>query len=287
MEVILFHFNWICERSLFNCLSTNGFFCWSNGGGTIKFDKHYHSISGRVSRWKAAFKANNECYWKEISWNRISDRQTTKCSPVEERTHENKENVRTFSEENPKTSQVRASLQLQIPRRSLQRIMKDVGLKMYRPRLLHTLNDDDFDRRVEFCETLLNRLENDETLMDRVAWTDEVTFKLNGHVNMAIYLPVSMFREPFVVVAYSDHTFLMALWQVRNALTCWKALLYAKLTRKWCMDARRCSTHFSIDVREYLNQNFGTWIGKRGLVDWPPRSPDLTPCDYAVWGIMK
>lgn len=23
------------------------------------------------------------------------------------------------------------------------------------------------------------------------------------------------------------------------------------------------------------------------VVEWPPRSPDLTPCDFSLWGIIK
>jgi len=45
--------------------------------------------------------------------------------------------------------------------------------------------------------------------------------------------------------------------------------------------------HFSVQVRTFLNENFPGWIGRRGIVDWPPRSPDLTPCDFDLWGILK
>jgi hypothetical protein len=40
-------------------------------------------------------------------------------------------------------------------------------------------------------------------------------------------------------------------------------------------------------VRNFLNNTFGEWIGRRRTVEWPPRSPDLTPMDFTVWGIMK
>jgi len=40
-------------------------------------------------------------------------------------------------------------------------------------------------------------------------------------------------------------------------------------------------------VREFLNQHFRTWIGKHGTIDWPARSPDLTPLDYFLWGTLK
>ena len=43
--------------------------------------------------------------------------------------------------------------------------------------------------------------------------------------------------------------------------------------------------HFSLDVREYLNNVFpNPWSGRGGPVQWPPRSPDLTPMDFFIWG---
>ena len=49
--------------------------------------------------------------------------------------------------------------------------------------------------------------------------------------------------------------------------------------------------HFANTVRTFLDQNFGDrWIGRgcgeRNLA-WPPRSPDLTPCDFFLWGYIK
>ena len=39
--------------------------------------------------------------------------------------------------------------------------------------------------------------------------------------------------------------------------------------------------HYSKGVREYLDETFPlTWIGQRGPIDWPKRSPDLTPMDF-------
>ena len=29
------------------------------------------------------------------------------------------------------------------------------------------------------------------------------------------------------------------------------------------------------------------WIGRRGFIEWPARSPDLTPCDYWFWSYVK
>ena len=51
--------------------------------------------------------------------------------------------------------------------------------------------------------------------------------------------------------------------------------------------------HFHNGVRDYLNSNLiQRWIGRFGqedvaLMRWPPRSPDLTPCDFFLWGFVK
>ena len=46
--------------------------------------------------------------------------------------------------------------------------------------------------------------------------------------------------------------------------------------------------HYTIRVRELLNELFpNRWLGRDGPVTWPPRSPDLTPLDYYLWGHMK
>ena len=41
-------------------------------------------------------------------------------------------------------------------------------------------------------------------------------------------------------------------------------------------------------VRRVLDENFPhRWIGRHGTIEWPPRSPDLTPLDYFLWGYLK
>jgi hypothetical protein len=46
--------------------------------------------------------------------------------------------------------------------------------------------------------------------------------------------------------------------------------------------------HFVITVREFLNQEYpNRWIGHDGLINWPARSPDLTPLDFFLWGNVK
>ena len=41
-------------------------------------------------------------------------------------------------------------------------------------------------------------------------------------------------------------------------------------------------------VRAWWYQKFpGRWLGRRGTHEWPAGSPDLTPCDFFLWGWAK
>ena len=49
---------------------------------------------------------------------------------------------------------------------------------------------------------------------------------------------------------------------------------------------RQC--HWGLKVRAYLDTKFpGRWIGRDGPTPWSPRSPDLTPLDFFLWGFIK
>jgi uncharacterized protein (UPF0248 family) len=47
--------------------------------------------------------------------------------------------------------------------------------------------------------------------------------------------------------------------------------------------------HRLVQVRGSLNEVFGNncVVGLRHDVEWPPRSLDLTPCDFFMWGYLK
>jgi len=46
--------------------------------------------------------------------------------------------------------------------------------------------------------------------------------------------------------------------------------------------------HYGRNVRNYLDVVFNDrWIGRRGYIEWPARSPDLSPLDYFLWSYFK
>ncbi|GBN11466.1 hypothetical protein AVEN_275425-1 [Araneus ventricosus] len=41
-------------------------------------------------------------------------------------------------------------------------------------------------------------------------------------------------------------------------------------------------------VREFLDTTFPQrWISRGAVMAWPPRSPDITPFDFYLWGYVK
>ena len=54
----------------------------------------------------------------------------------------------------------------------------------------------------------------------------------------------------------------------------------------WVQDG--APAHHSVAVRQRLQQLFPNCVvGIGHAVEWPPRSPDLTPCDFFLWGYLK
>ena len=105
-------------------------------------------------------------------------------------TDENRSVVKDAFTQSPTKSTRRASQELGISRRSIQRMLHELELKPY-PHLVQALNEDDPDRRVEFCGMLLNRVIGDARFLDKICWI--ACFKTNGHVHPCQSKRMSMF----------------------------------------------------------------------------------------------
>ena len=211
----------------------------------------------------------------------------------------------------PTKSTRRAAAELAMPRTSLRRLMKNLKLKPYRPRLLHGLLEDDPDRRVQFCETLRDLIDNDDpNILNKIVWTDEASFKMNGHVNRhnCVYWAD---KNPNKVIEKQSKIPGVTVWGVissdgiigpfffegtvngTNYLNMLQTAAMPQLTQRadfgelWFMQDG-APPHYSLQVRAFLDQTFpNRWIGRRGSIEWSPRSPDFTPMDFFLWGVVK
>ena len=70
-----------------------------------------------------------------------------------------------------------------VSRTSVWHILKSFKWKVYIPRLLHAINDDNLDRWMQFCEWFQQMVNEDEEFVTKIVWSDEDQFKLNVTVN--------------------------------------------------------------------------------------------------------
>ena len=61
-----------------------------------------------------------------------------------------------------------------------------------------------------------------------------------------------------------------------------------KLTGKAIFQQDGAPAYFAKTVRSWLNNKFNDrWVGRGGLISWAPRSLDLSPLDFFLWGYIR
>lgn len=200
--------------------------------------------------------------------------------------------------------------QLELSQATVQRLISDSGLKGFRPVNVQALSEEDRVLRVAFALELLDKVQYYPDLFSHIVWTDEATFKLNGKVNTRNYVeyaydnPHTMLevpqKSPGINVWLGIHSAgLVGPFYFQGNIT---GQSYLKMLQEEIIPAILNQTdittviyqqdgappHWALLVRSYLNFIFGeNWIGRDGPIKWPPRSPDLTPCDYFNWGYLR
>jgi transposase len=230
--------------------------------------------------------------------------------PVSANTAELRVALEASLERSPQKSTRRLSAELGVSQSTVLRSLHDLNYRPYRPRLIHGLLEDDPYQRMQFCEQFLSMAKDDETVLDRVIWSDEVLFKLNGHVNRhnCVYWDssnpmVTIEKEvnspgvmvwagiwsggiigPFFFEGHVDGSSYLALLTDQF----WPEMGHTvEGQHLWYMQDG-APAHWAKPVRSWLDEKFpNRWIGRGGEIAWPPRSPDLTPPDFFLWGVLK
>jgi hypothetical protein len=228
------------------------------------------------------------------------------------RSEENQFDVAIRIVQSPEKSTRQMSAETGIPPTTVRRILKkDLNLRSYIPQMVPELIDDDGDRRVQFAEEWIRQMNNNPDFWKLVSWSDEAIFKLNGHVNRhnnvtwtdtnprrVIDRP---FQSPGVMVwagvlndrligpfFFDDQTITgdRYLEMLQNEM--WPEIADHSDIDSIFFQQDGAPPDYKLNVREWLDETFGgRWIGRRGLIEWPPRSPDMTPLDFWLWGYLK
>lgn len=216
--------------------------------------------------------------------------------------------------DNPKVSVEQIALNHGMCRRSVQKILKKEHFHPYKVHLLQEINEDDFDRRLEFCEIMMERLSNVPNFASNIIFSDEATFCLNGHVNRHNSRYWADSNPHWMEQVHTQRPQKVNVWAgivgrhligpffIEGTLT---ADRYLRLLQDQIIPQFRqlfpnfdqqeiwfqhdgAPPHYGRNVREYLDNVFpNKWIGRRGAIEWPARSPDLTPLDFFLWGHLK
>lgn len=216
--------------------------------------------------------------------------------------------VKLSLENNPTTSTRRRSDELSIPRTTLMRVMKtDLGFNAFKSVKVQFLSHEDRELRVNLCKQILDKYANPRR-RQQLLFTDECAIYGDGKNNNSFFWSKD---NPYFWEQVTQHPPSVMVWagisanhiigpffiEERITAEVYLDLLRTKLIPKLKELGILYSCHFqqdgapahtAISTRNYLDEVFPErWVGKFGPVAWPARSPDLSSCDNALWGLVK
>lgn len=210
----------------------------------------------------------------------------------------------------PTKSSRRASAECGVSRTTLMRIYKDNGVRLWKPRLVQELSPGDEDRRMAFARKFLELCDSNPFFVDNVIWSDECIVRLNGTnstknfvyydvVNPHLKQQVSMDKRSIMIWAAVSSKGIIGPFIFESSVTS-ASYLHLLKERFWPVimnwpdihdiyfQQDGAPAHYGAPVKNWLNEKFpGRWIGRGGPLQWPPRSPDLTPPDFWLWSVME
>lgn len=228
-------------------------------------------------------------------------------------THENQEiDILGMFETNGRLSVREVSDALSCSPSFVFKVLKKHKYKAFKIKPVQNLHEGDAVRRYNFCQWLTQNCQNNSSFLGNIIWSDESNFSNKQKFNR---------KNTHVWSTNTPHATAPIETQARFSTNVWCAVTKDKiygpyfyagtLTAARYLELLRCVVpdimneialsrvadiifqhdgappHRSQNIQQYLRQEFNTWIGHGGTVEWPPRSPDLTPLDFSIWGIIK
>lgn len=228
-------------------------------------------------------------------------------------TPETEEYVLRRVEENPSISTRTIATELNINRTLVWKIFREQLLYPYHFQRVQALLAPDYDSRLGFSRFILGKIAENQNFTANILFTDEAIFTNNRIIN---------FHNNHVWADANPYSVMETRHQHRYSLNVWLGIFGDRLigpvflpnrldsatymhflsnilppllenvplidrVNQWFMHDG-APPHFAIVVRNFLNATYNNkWIGRGGPVPWPPRSPDLNPLDFCIWGYLK
>jgi len=225
---------------------------------------------------------------------------------------EKKEEVRQHFLDNPHSSLRSAESVLEISRESIRRLLKEMKWHPYKIQTVQQLYVEDKECRLDFANDELFRLRNDPNRLNNLVFSDECHFSLDATVNRhncrywSETNPNWFIEKPL----HSPRTTVWAAIGIRTGIigpfffddnvnkenylamlqnSFWPTIMNSGLNEDIIFMQDGAPPHWGRNVRDWLNKNLeDRWIGRGSPnMPWPPRSPDITACDFFLWGYLK
>lgn len=224
--------------------------------------------------------------------------------PKSATTDDKVEECRVLLENNPGMSLRRTALATGISYGSVHSIAREsLDLYPYRIQLRHQIKPPDYARRIKFAEWF-----RDTPDIERFfTASDEAYFHMDGNVNNYNFRIWSQENPNFVVEKqlYPDKVHVWCAMSTNkiigpfffdSTVNQWNYLEMLKqffepehkkqkLHKDYYFQQDGASPHRARIVQDWLKKDFRGKLLDSNL--WPPRSPDLNPCDFFLWGYLK
>ncbi|KAJ8915523.1 hypothetical protein NQ315_012404 [Exocentrus adspersus] len=202
--------------------------------------------------------------------------------------------------ENPQVSVRVLSNDLNIKKSSISKCLQKNKFHPYQVQLHQELLENDFERRIHFCQWVHNVVAENEDFFKFVLFTDECTFHRNGFVNRHNFHYYDTQNPHIVQVNNHQHNGSINVWGgILHKYVIGPYIFQGSVTgevflnflrndfprliqhvpnfiknRMW-LQLDGAPAHFSVTT--HLNEHFpNAWIGRQGPTAWPPRSRDVT-----------
>lgn len=220
-------------------------------------------------------------------------------------TDENITAIQSVMMENPRTSTRRLAQQVNVSHTTAYKaIRKELEMFPYKITAVHQLLPIDHHARLHFCEWISEVVQNEPDFLSRCFFTDEAWFYLNGYVNSQNSRQWSC-NNPHLIEEATLHPAKVGIWAamsgkriftvffdstVTSEVYCGfvdrfvETLTEEEIFRGW-FQQDNATAHTANRTMNQLRMYFGDRVISKGL--WPPRSPDLSPPDFFLWGYLK
>lgn len=217
--------------------------------------------------------------------------------------------IKRYFRSNPQSSTRQAARRFNVSQYYVWKLLNASGMYPYHFQRVHDIVLADYRPRVEFCNWLLLNIHQN------ILWTDEATFTRIGLFNIHN-------EHWWSARGHNPHVTRRDAFQVRFSVNVWAGIINDRVIGPYFIEGRLngrryleilstvvqdfledvpvsylagmyfqqdgAPAHYFSEVRAYLDREYGAhWIGRGGPIPWPPRSPDLTPLDFYLWGEIK